>query len=86
MVTPQEATAASYEPILTFRSSRRLMVFLASSSLLVRSTISASIVFLSLSTLRNYGQRRDMSAPQEETDQWGAWADRRRSFIQIMWE
>lgn len=49
-------------------SSRRLMVFLASSSLSVRSTISCSIVFLSLSTFRNCGQRRNNVSVTGETD------------------
>lgn len=55
---------------LTLSSSRRLMVFLASSSLLVRSTISCSIVFLSLSTFRNCGQRRNSVSATGETAHW----------------
>lgn len=57
--------------VRTLSSSRRSMVFLASSSLLVSSTISWSIVFLSLSTFRSCRQGKDTALVHQQQWRWG---------------
>lgn len=79
--------------VLTLSSSSRSMVFLASSNLLVSSTISWSIVFLSLSTFRSCGRDKDHKLATEhqakvanqepEATVGGPLVE---NYIQIMWE